>query len=211
MGKRLFAPTALVTAAFIFMLSFLIGSPAISAQGTAAPADGGTDVDPSHPAHIHSGTCEKLGDVVFPLVNVTPLGVDVSPATPIDFPVTPEEAPGNPGTQEPLVDAAAAGAGEIAGESTSQVDASLEDILADEHAINVHESPENIQNYIACGDITGTPTNGELVIELQELNDSGFMGDALLTDNGDGTTTVTITLIGMDGGVFGTPTASPEG
>lgn len=210
MGKRLFAPAALAVVACIFLIS-LLGSPATGAQGTATPADEGVDVDPSHPAHIHAGTCEELGEVVFPLDNVTPLGIDVSPATPIPFPVTPEEAAGNLGTQEPLFGADAAGPGAVTAESTTILEVPLDEILAGEHAINVYESPENIENYIACGDITGTPTDGELVIELKELNDSGFTGDALLADNGDGTTTVTITLIKMGAGVYGTPAASPAG
>ena len=211
MGKRFFAPVALVAAAFIFMMSFVLGSPAISAQDSATPAGEEVDVDPSYPAHIHSGTCEELGDVVFPLDNITPLGIDVSPATPTDLTPSPADVPGSLGTQEPLVAEEAAGAGDVAGESTTIVEASLEDILAEQHAINVHESPENIQNYIACGDITGTPTDGELVVELEELNDSGYTGDALLVDNGDGTTTVQVTLIDLNAGVFSTPTASPEG
>jgi hypothetical protein len=205
MGKRVFAPVALVAVAFIFMMSFVLGNGASSAQGTATPAAG--DVEHNHPAHIHSGTCEELGDVVFPLNNVTELGVDAAP------PSTAAALAASPvaGADGTPVGAEAAGEGAAAGESTSQVEASLDDILAAEHAINVHESPENIQNYIACGDITGTPTNGELVIELEELNGSGFMGDALLVDNGDGTTTVTITLIEMGPGIFGTPAASPAG
>jgi hypothetical protein len=34
--------------------------------------------------------------------------------------------------------------------SLTVVDASLEDILGAEHAINFHESEENIENYIAA-------------------------------------------------------------
>ena len=64
--------------------------------------------------------------------------------------------------------------------------------LAAEHAINVHESDENIQNYIACGELTGTPTEGLLQIQLSEQNDSGYQGMAALQDNGDGTYTSTI-------------------
>jgi len=30
----------------------------------------GTEEDSSHPIHIHAGTCEELGDVVYPLSNV---------------------------------------------------------------------------------------------------------------------------------------------
>lgn len=72
-------------------------------------------------------------------------------------------------------------------------------------ASSVHESAENIQNYIACGDITGLEIGG-LQIELAELNGSGYRGIASLTDNGDETTTVTVVLARTDSG---TPVASP--
>lgn len=136
----------------------------LAQQATPTPA-------PAHPAHIHSGTCDTLGDVVFPLENAT----DQPPATPVTD--------------------TASGAESAAASSTTIVEAPLDDILAAEHAINVHESAENIDVYIACGDITGSPTEGTLEIELQELNDSGYSGTAMLVDNGDGTTTVTVNVI----------------
>jgi hypothetical protein len=40
----------------------------------------------------------------------------------------------------------------------------------------------------------------DLTIDLNELNDSGISGTATLTDNGDGTTTVSITVEGATGG-----------
>lgn len=97
------------------------------------------------------------------------------------------------------------GSAEVVAESTTTVDVPLSDIISGEHAINVHESAENIQNYIACGDITGVETGG-LQIELAELKDSGFEGIATLTNNGHDTTTVTVlrTRIGS-----GTPVATP--
>jgi hypothetical protein len=58
----------------------------------------------------------------------------------------------------------------------------------------VHESPENIERYIACGDVRGSAESGEVNFLLRELNDSGYMGVATLTDNGDGTTTVVLSL-----------------
>lgn len=147
----------------------------------ATPTAGG---EVAHPAHIHSGTCEELGDVVFPLNDVAAPEAGATPAA----------------------SPAAADGGEVVAESTTDVEASLDDILAAEHAINVHESAENIGNYIACGNVTGTPTDGMLRIELEELNDSGYTGEAHLLDNGDGTTTVTVTLM-MAGDAAGTPAA----
>jgi hypothetical protein len=101
--------------------------------------------------------------------------------------------------------------GEVVAMSTSDVDGSLEDILAAEHAINVHLSPEQIDVYIACGDITGEPTDGQLEIMLEEQNESGFEGMATLMDNGDGTTTVDVMLTMSDGGAeMGQAAATPN-
>nr|MBA3275746.1 cupredoxin family copper-binding protein [Chloroflexia bacterium] len=83
----------------------------------------------------------------------------------------------------------------------------LEEILAAEHAINVHESAENIGNYIACGDVTGEPVDGLLDIELMELNGSGYVGQATLVANDDESTDVTVTI--METGAMATPEASP--
>jgi plastocyanin len=138
-------------------------------------------VGTAHPAHIHSGSCDMLGDVVFPLEDAT-----------VQPPATP-------------VASNASGAESAAAASTTTVEASLDDILAAEHAINVHESTENIGNYIACGDIVGEPADGMLEIDLEELNGAGYSGTASLIDNGDGTTTVTIALT-LDVSV-GTPAA----
>ena len=204
MTKRFFAPVALVVAAFVFALSFAASLTAVSAQGSAATPAGEEDIPPvaPYPAHIHSGSCDELGDVVFPLNDLTRIGADVPPGgTPVagvptvavDIDATPASAAMS---EDPTV---------VSG-STTIVEASLEDILAEEHAINVHQSPENIQDYIACGDLTGTVTDGMLQIELHELNDSGYVGEAQLQDNEDGTTTVTVVLQ-IEG--TGTPEASP--
>jgi plastocyanin len=155
----------------------------------ATPAVGG---EVAHPVHIHAGTCEELGDVVFPLNDLTPLDAGATPAA---------SAAASP---------AAGGAGEVVAESTTEVEASFEELLASEaYAINAHESAENIGNYIACGNLTGPATDGEVRIELQELNDSGYSGQAHLIDNGDGTTTVTVTLM-MTGDEAATPVAGGQ-
>jgi hypothetical protein len=140
----------------------------------------------AHPAHIHSGTCAELGDVVFPLSDVT-----MDMGTPEASPMAGEDM----GT--PVSDMAMGSpeAGMDALTSETIVQAALSDILGAPHAINVHESAENIANYIACGDVTGEATGEELSVELTPLNDSGYSGSAMLRDNGDGTTTVKIMLM----------------
>lgn len=146
----------------------------------------------SHPAHIHSGTCATLGDVVQPLSNVS------------------AEAMNN-GTPMAMMDMMMGSANAIPVESSvTTVQMALSDIVGGEHAINVHESAENIGNYIACGDIGGAMVgSNSLLFGIAQLNDSGYSGIASLVDNGDGTTTVYVYLTNasMMGGGMATPEA----
>lgn len=194
MSKRVYASATLVVAAFVFMLGSLVGVPGSAASFASQDTDGADPAGP-FPAHIHSGTCDELGDIVFPLADLVPFGNQASPmaspslavaSTPVASPVaaTPVGSP--------------EAAQEVLAESSTEVAGSLDEILAAEHAINVHESAENIQNYVSCGDLTGTPTDGMLHIELQELNESFLVGQADLMDNGDGTTTVTVRVMLSD-------------
>ena len=129
-------------------------------MSTSAPLARGQEADAPHPAHIHSGSCDNLGDIVTPLTDVTEL--------------TAGEVFG-------------VGSAILVKESETDVALPLGDILSAPHAINVHESAEAIQNYIACGDIGGRVIDGDLVIGLRELNDSGHHGVAVLEDDDDGT------------------------
>ncbi len=122
-----------------------------------------------HPAHIHTGTCAELGDVVAPLTDIAHIGADA-------------EMTG------------AASAIPVKG-SVTVVDMPLQEIIDGGHAINVHESAEAIDVYIACGDIGGAVTTDEggrteLIIGLGELNDSGHHGVAWLGADGEQTEVV---------------------
>jgi hypothetical protein len=202
--QRVFAPTTLLVAAFLFVMGGILTVSGVSAQGTPEAMGGETP----HPAHIHSGTCDTLGDVVFPLNDVSAADVGAAPvASPQTMGTPTAKGTAEIGVSGTPVATPSMVEGEIVAMSTTDVDASLDDILGAEHAVNVHESADNIQNYIACGDITGETVNGSLMVELKELNGSGYTGQAILTDNGDGTTTVDVTLVRS--GETGTPVASP--
>jgi hypothetical protein len=182
MTKRLVAGMTLM-ASVLVMMATVFGSAA--AQETGTPAASGNSL---HPAHIHAGTCDTLGDVVFPLNDV---GTGDSAATPM---ATPDLALAS--TPDPNASL----------QSTTMVAAAIDDVMGAEHAINVHLSAEQMDVYIACGDVTGDVTDGVLTVDLQELNGSGVSGQATLTDNGDGTITVEIHL--MQGGTgMATPAA----
>ena len=136
----------------------------------AAPAGDGP-----HPAHIHSGSCAELGDVVVPLTDVA----------------------AREGEERGM------GSGHPVKGSHTQVEMPFDEILDGGHAINVHLSAEEIDTYIACGDIMGVvfpdEDDGEqqLVIGLAELNDSGHTGTAWLGADGE-QTEVVVTLIEPD-------------
>ena len=145
---------------------------ALTGLALLAPAKAAQDDDAPHPAHIHSGTCAELGDVVIPLSDVA----------------LPEGEMSGPESALPVK------------LSETTVDTPLQDIIDGGHAINVHLSADEIDTYIACGDIGGIVNERdldegiELTIGLGELNDSGHFGVAWLASDGEGTH-VTIELV----------------
>jgi hypothetical protein len=120
-------------------------------------------IAPTRPAHIHSGNCVELGDVVVPLTDLTrPVGDDVG-----------------------QVDRATS-----AESSFTTVPMTLDAILGADHAINVHLSAERIDTYIACGELGGiVDATGTLVVGLREESDSGYTGIAFLSPGADGAST----------------------
>ena len=173
-------PLALVRSPRVLGVAALAALSLLAPAGLAqeaTPLGGTTTGDGPHPAHIHSGTCDELGDVVFPLADVASL--------------TGEEM-------------GAAGTHPVKISEVNNVDVPLQEILDGGHAINVHLSAEEIGEYIACGNIGGPVherENGEgmeITIALAELNDSGHVGIAWLGDDGEGGTNVAISLIEPD-------------
>ena len=139
---------------------------AVSAQD-ATPTAG---MAQPRPAHIHEGSCgeEELGGVVAPLTDLTRAsGASI----------------GNRGAT-------------VAESSYTSVPLTLDAILAADHAVNVHRSAEEIDDYIACGEIGGAVNaNGSLIIGLKEQNGSGFTGIAFLAAGADGASTDVSVLI----------------
>lgn len=197
---------AILTAGLVLMLGLALGSNHALAQATTTAP---------HPAHIHAGTCTELGDVIYPLTDVS-TEATVAPGTPETGTMSGSPQSGETGESHSMEGMAspttemAMGTAEVAASpagpygvivetSETTVQTALADLNAGGYAINVHESAENIGNYIACGAIAGTPnSSGDLTIKLEPLNDSGYNGTATLHDNGDGTTTVNITLTHPD-------------
>lgn len=135
-------------------------------------------VTPSHPAHIHAGTCDDLDpNPAAPLNNIEPR-------------LNEDSDDENANSPQGVLTAAP-----VHYSLSEEVELSFEDdVLATSHSINVHESEENIDNYIACGEIGGVVVDGELVVSLRSMNDTGYSGIAILTADGDGNVDVEVYL-----------------
>ena len=147
--------------------------------GTQATAQEDTETAEdviTHPAHVHVGTCAELDpNPAYPVDNVGPRLTDDE-----ELP-DPEDVKGSL-TANPVE------------YSQTEIEVNLEDLLAEAHALNVHESDQNVANYIACGDIGGPLLDDKLYIGLMEQNDSGYVGIATFEKKDDDNTEVTIYL-----------------
>ncbi len=193
------APFALVTVVIATMVALLGGG-----MGRVMAQDDGE----SHPAHIHDGTCAELGDVVYPLTNVSATGMMEGMMS------------GTPVADDSMAMGEMMGAAEatMVVTSATSIDASLADILDAPHAINVHESEANIGNYIACGEIGGMvmpsadgDDGGTLAVGLRQLNDSGYSGIAVLDGMGDQTGVIILLAEGLAGETAGAASDAAEG
>lgn len=138
----------------------------VTAGGPAAVAQDATpqaaqDQLP-RPAHIHVNDCANIGDIVAPLNDLTAATGD------------------RVGIRRAYE----------AESSFTTVPLTIDEMLASDHSLNVHMSADQMNVYIACGDIGGVLTpEGALIIGLAEQNNSGYTGIAYLSPGADGAST----------------------
>jgi len=150
------------------MTAILAGTLVFGGANAVLAQDDDATPDVSHPAHIHSGTCDDLDpNPAQPLNNIEPRLND-------DDDDNANEPQGVLTAPRVLY-------------SETDVEMSLDDLLAESYSVNIHESNEQIQNYIACGEIGGVKVDDKIIIGLRPLNDSGFSGIAILESDDDNT------------------------
>lgn len=150
---------------------FLLGATGM----VLAQDDDDATAGPVHPAHILAGECAEL--------DPAPVAALTDVALPLNNDEEDNDAQG-------VLTAPA-----VLTSETDDVDLSFEDdVLTSAHSIVVHESEENVQNYIACGEIGGIVVDGELLVSLHSMNDSGYSGIAQLSTDDDGQVDVEIFL-----------------
>src|SRR3954469_14725714 len=150
----------------------VLSGPAAWAQDATPEA---TRLTGPRPAHIHTGTCDEIGEVVAPLTDLT--GATGGDRVGQSRRAIPAES------------------------SFTNVPMTLDAILGADHVVNVHLSAEEIDTYIACGEVGGMLTpEGAVIIGLRELNNSGFTGIAYLAPGADGASTDVSVFVAQTGG-----------
>ncbi len=174
----------LLGAATTLLIGVALSGAMATAQEATPSATEVTEGPVSLPTHIHSGTCDQLGDIVFPLGNVglpaSSHGTPVAGGT-VATPAADQSMTGSPDALPVYV-------------SVTQLESSLDEILKGDHAINVHASEQQIDRYVACGNVGGTRYGDTVQFGLSTLNNSGYSGVALLSANGNGSTNVVVYL-----------------
>jgi len=177
-----------LTALLAIVAMIAIGAPAALAQD-ATPTAG---AEPAHPAHVHNGTCTTLADVVYPLNDIVTYNLTNS------FTFGPAATPEASDMATPMPSASASETQPVLF-SYTHIEANVGDLLTGAFAVNVHESAENIQNYIACGSIPAcnaaacTSVTG-VVVDLAPLNSSGYFGAARIDADPNGGSNVSVFL-----------------
>src|SRR5918993_492291 len=128
-------------------------------------------IEQSRLAHIHAGTCEELGIVVYSFPDIRTFRLDEG-----------EEA--------------GVGAIELISGMTQTP---LSGLFGEPFSVHVHESAQNKQTYIACSDIGGRPsdpwTESEgLTLRAIEQRGSGYSGFTTLRPTADGGTEVSMVI-----------------
>src|SRR5215207_2353686 len=154
--------------------------PAVDEPASVEPAAGSDaagpvrnlePVEPSRLAHIHAGTCEELGIVVYSFPDIRTYRLDEG-----------EEA--------------GVGAIELI-TGTTQIP--LSELFGEPFSVHVHESAQNKQTYIACSDIGSRPADpwsesDGLTLRAEEQRGSGYSGFTTLRPTADGGTQVTMAI-----------------
>src|SRR5215212_9265840 len=137
----------------------------------AGPVGNLEPIATSRLAHIHAGTCDELGIVVYSFPDIKTYRLDEG-------------------------DEAGIGAIELI---TGTTPTPLSALFGEPFSVHVHESAQNKQTYIACSNIGSRPADpwtesDGLTLRAEEQRGSGYSGFTTLRPTADGGTQVTIAI-----------------
>lgn len=148
--------TRLATTAIAVIL-VLLGA---GCGGTTSSESGTSDLEIEVPLDEQNGSAESGTATLTAVGDQTKVVLDIQSRS--ATPVAPRQpAHIHKGTCDELDPTPAYGLNDVrAGTSTSTVDVKLDDLINDTVAINVHESAENVERYVACGVISAGDGKG---------------------------------------------------
>lgn len=148
----------------VFSTMLLAGS-AAAQDSTPAATPGGPPE--GYPVAIHQGTCDdptsepafEIGNAVTP--GVTEEGNDVTTV----------------GESDQVL---------VLTEASSTIEVTLGDLGEENHVVAVHQSPDDYDTIIACGQISGVVDEGKLVVALAPVGGSPVVGVAIFNEDTSG-------------------------
>lgn len=167
---RISRSIVIVAMAIVSMLSF--GMATSFAQEATPTAEPGAAEGVIYPVAVHEGTCEMpTPEPEFTLNDTIVVSSDVAEAELIG------DAPGQPA---------------LISETSAEV--ALADLGSAPRVLAIHQSAEEFGTLVACGSISGMLADGEMVITLQPVEQSGVSGIAIMTEE-DGETNFQIYVV----------------
>jgi hypothetical protein len=185
MRARISFSKSLVIGAFALVPGMLLGGSALAQDATPAS----TPLGPSegYPVAIHQGSCDDLtAEPSFEIANAVTVGV------------------GGEGEVETVGGSEGA---PIITDATATVDSSLNDIAEQGSAVAVHASEDEYDTIVACGNVAGIKEEGKVVIPINSGENSTVVGVAILEEDGDDKTNVTVYLFDTRDEQAATPAA----
>lgn len=156
----------------------LLGAVLLAMMVFASPvAADDDDDDDGMGSYIHQGTCNELGDEVEDIENLDGWHEedDDDDDDRDDYTRIWERIQGEGDAPE-----------RFWADEDDDVDEALDQLMASDHVITVHETEDNDSPVLVCGAISGDlDDNGGLLIDLEEYEDSGYEGRAYLIPDED--------------------------
>lgn len=205
---RMTRSIAIVMLAIVAMLSFG-GASSFAQTASPTPSPTAPPPTPTQPPPTPSPTAQPSPSPTVAPPTAPPMSTPI-PSTPMSGQGVPHPVAIHQGTCESttpqaetvLENTTVAGAGaedgQIVGQnpgppalvSISAVNVPLSDLGQTPRVLAVHQGPE-LGTVVACGNIAGTLVDGQMVIALQPVQNSGISGVAMLSEVDDQTNIVT--------------------
>lgn len=152
---------SLAIGAFALVPGLLMSGSAVAQEETPIATPGGPPQ--GYPVAIHEGTCDDLtAEAAFEIGDAITFGVgDDGEGREVETIGTGEALP-------------------LLLQASGTVDASLQDLGNQGHAVAVHASQDDYDTIVACGDIAGVNKEGKLAIALSPVDGSSVVGVAIL-------------------------------